>query len=71
MSQFWYVKDFAWSTAQLDGIFLRKSEGVLIWQKDSSGNESKLWSDCEGQKEEGLHVHLEFLCFYFQGKSRD
>lgn len=50
---------------------LRESEGVLIWQKDCSGNESKLWSDWEGQEEEGLHVHLEFLCFYFQGKSRD
>lgn len=50
---------------------LRESEGVLIWQKDCSGNESKLWSDWEGQEEEGLHVHLQFLCFYFQGKSRD
>lgn len=65
------MKDFAWSTAWIDGIFLRKSEGVLIWQKNCSGNESKLRSDWEGQKKEGLHVHLEFLCFYFQGKSKN
>lgn len=35
------------------------------------GNESKRWSDWEGQdKAEGLHVQLKFLRFYFQLKSR-
>lgn len=47
-------------------FFLRKSE-VLIWQNDCSGNESKLWSDWEGQKEEHYMCISSFFVSIFRG----
>lgn len=60
------MEDFAWSTAWIDGIFLRKSEGVLIWQKDCSGNESKLWSDWEDRRRKGSMCISSFFVSIFR-----
>lgn len=45
------MKDFAWRTAYIDGIFLRDFEGALFGRTTVPGSESKHWSGLGGTGE--------------------